>query len=151
MSKGSGRGYCSPLMSHARRSTPWVAVGVAFIGIAYALTGADLGRRAAPWAMVGGLAALFVGSVALGAKGRGAAATRYVVGACLLIGFGAALLVPGHKLGPMGVPVGTLLVALLVGVIPIVGLPVIFALSSGDDREEVVPPVEGSDAPRRTL
>jgi hypothetical protein len=100
--------------------------------------------------MVCGLAALFAGSVSLGASGKGAVASRYVVGVCVLVGFGAALLVPGDTHGPMGVPVGTLVVALCVGLIPLVVLPVIFALSSGDDRKAVVPPVPRSDAQRRT-
>lgn len=62
-----------------------------------------------------------------------------VAAACLMAGFAAGLLVPASAGFVLGVPIGTVLMGVLVGVVPLVVLPVTYALADRS-RDGTHPP-----------
>lgn len=114
------------------------ALGTALISVAY-LSAFIPGRPTwGAWSMILGLASLCVGCLALGAyrAGRRSALLTWslvVSAAAIVTGFGLALALtpaeaPGARL-VLGFPVRTAAVLYLVGVVPLVLLPLVYALT----------------------
>ncbi len=106
---------------------PWVGVGTVALGLAYVLTMAGVDGQFAAWCMVGGIVGLTFGTVSLGALGRAALATRITAALCVAAGFGFALLSPFPTNRVLGVPLASVVMLVLVGLVPLVVLPAIFA------------------------
>lgn len=123
-----------------------VAAGSVCLALAYGLAFTRLGVTAGPWLMVAGLAALSAGIIVLGAmrevKNRRVLwLTLAGVVVQLVVGFGFALAYPERDpQAPqllLGLPVRTAVVLYGVGVLPLLVLPLVYALTF---ETQVTPP-----------
>ncbi len=107
------------------------------IAVAYASAFVPGGTRWGTWFMVLGLATMVVSLMVLGAARRGGGVRRIVVPlaftfAVLILGFGAALVLPAEHAGArllLGLPVRTAIVLYGIGLLPMVVLPLTYALT----------------------
>lgn len=118
-----------------------VALGAIAVGVAYASAWLPGGAPSwASWMMVLGLAAMLPGTLLLGAVRQGrpslvVLSTAVLLAAMLVIGFGAALLLPPETAaGPLwlGLPRRAAIVIYGIGLLPILVLPLVFAYDFRD-------------------
>ncbi len=111
-----------------------VVLGTLAQGIAYALTMLGLAAPAAAWLMVVGIALALAGTAWLGPASSRGVRWRVVGGVSilvvLLLGFGAALLLPGGPTEPLwfGLPRRAAILLLGIGIFPVLLVPTAYAL-----------------------
>ena len=117
-----------------------VWIGVLLVGLAYAAAGfSGAPRAAAPWLMATGIPVLLVSLILLATRRKGGPRLPSILvlglgflGLVLLLGFGAALVLPAEKtVAPLylGLPRRAALVIYGIGILPVGILPLVFALS----------------------
>lgn len=104
-----------------------LAGGVACAGASYVASGSAASQGLAAWLQVGAITLLVHAILALAARGRAARWGRRLTTGCIAGGFAAALLVPADAPPILGVPLGSTLMMALVGLVPLVALPLCFA------------------------
>jgi hypothetical protein len=115
-----------------RFSISLLSVGALLVALSYALTFAAE-ASIAPWFLAVGATLVLTGLGLLGAGERAPRLAAVVLVACALtfIGFATALVIKPHAVnGPLllGLPRATTLMLLLTGLVPLVLLPVAYAL-----------------------
>jgi hypothetical protein len=104
-----------------------LAGGVVCAGASYAASGGAASPGLAAWLQVAAITLLVHATLALAARGRAARWGRRVASTCLAGGFASALLVPADARPMLGVPLGSALMMVLAGLVPLVVLPLCFA------------------------
>jgi hypothetical protein len=115
-----------------RFSISLLSVGALLVALSYALTFAAE-ASIAPWFLAAGATLVLTGLGLLGAGERAPRLAAVVLVACALtfLGFATALVIKPHAVnGPLllGLPRATTLMLLLTGLVPLVLLPVAYAL-----------------------
>lgn len=115
-----------------RFSISLLSIGALLVALSYALTFAAE-ASIAPWFLAAGATLVLTGLGLLGAGERAPRLAAVVLVACALtfIGFATALVIKPHVVnGPLllGLPRATTLMLLLTGLVPLVLLPVAYAL-----------------------
>lgn len=115
-----------------RFSISLLSVGALLVALAYGLTFLSAGS-VAPWLLAAGATLVLTGLGLLGAGERAPRLAAVVLVACSLtfIGFATALLLKPHaEGGPLlfGLPRATTLLLLLTGLLPLVMLPIAYAV-----------------------
>jgi peptidoglycan/LPS O-acetylase OafA/YrhL len=118
-----------------------LVLGLLLVGLAYLATLLSMAARVAPWSMAIGTSTVLGALLALAAHRHGRvqrrlAAAALLVGIAIAIGLAVALVSPApSRDGPLllGLPHTTTLMLLLVGLLPFVALPIVYALAF--DRE----------------
>ncbi len=115
-----------------RFSISLLTLGALLVALAYGLTFASA-TSIAPWLLAIGATLVLTGLGLLGAGARAPRLAAAVLAACALtfIGFATALLLQPHVLGgPLlfGLPRATALLLLLTGALPLVMLPIAYAM-----------------------
>ncbi|HET9133500.1 MAG TPA: hypothetical protein VFN90_04290 [Gemmatimonadales bacterium] len=111
-----------------------VIIGTLAQGIAYLLTLRGEAPQVAAWLMVAGIAAALAGTAWLGPASPHGSRWRVVGGlsilVVLLVGFGAALLLPGGATEPLwlGLPRRAAILLLGIGIFPVLLVPTAYAL-----------------------
>lgn len=112
--------------------------GTALIGAAYLSAFMPNGPRWGAWCMVGGLASLCAGCMALGAHRRGRRSALFYAALvftalAIVLGFGLALVLPPTEGAEsrlvLGFPVRAAAVLYVVGLLPLFVLPVVYAVT----------------------
>ena len=119
---------------HQRISIFLLLIGALAVASAYGLTIADAGASVAPWAMALGATLVLTGLGLLGVGPRRPRLTAAVLVACArtFIGFAVGLLLaPPTADGALllGLPVPTAILLLISGLVPLVLLPIAYALA----------------------
>lgn len=126
------------------RAVPALAFATVLLVLSYLSAFVPGMERAGAWGLVVALAVLCAALVLLADRGGRRrpllVASAVGVGACLLAGFGYVLIAPeGDARAPallFGLPQRTAVMLLVVGVIPLVGLPVVWALATADPDDD---------------
>lgn len=111
-----------------------VIIGTLAQGIAYLLTLRGEAPQVAAWLMVAGIAAALAGTAWLGPASPHGSRWRVVGGlsilVVLLVGFGAALLLPGGATEPLwfGLPRRAAILLLGIGIFPVLLVPTAYAM-----------------------
>ena len=104
-----------------------LAGGVICAGASYVAAGTSASPDLAAWLQVASITVLVHAILALATTGRAARWGRRIATACLAGGFAAAFLIPPEAPRLLGVPLGSALMMILVGFVPLVVLPLCFA------------------------
>lgn len=134
-----------------------LAVGVICAGASYVAAGTPASPGLSAWLQLAAIAMLVYSTLALAVADRAAVWGRRIATACLVVGFAAALLIPATAPRFLGVPLGTVLMMTLVGFVPLVVLPLLFAHGfqsaprdvrvDGTRRPDQTPPSQGTQDP----
>jgi hypothetical protein len=114
-----------------------LVLGLIAVAGAYALVFADIAFHAAPWLLALGTTAVLAGMVVLGIARRGRAApvltlATVVCFASVAIGLAVPLMLPAPTASDpllLGLPRPTTILLLLAGLLPLVLLPVMYAIA----------------------
>ena len=119
-----------------------LSAGLAVASYLAALVGgSDL---VAPWLMVLAIGIGAYGYLMFSGRNRWNRIGSTIAAACLIAGFAAGLLVPASAGSAVGVPIGTVWMGVLVGLVPLMVLPITYALA---DRSMVARDGAGPSLP----
>jgi hypothetical protein len=104
-----------------------LAVGAGCAALAYGAAFSPALQRPAAWLMVAAIVAMVDGALALGSGSGVSRRGGRMAALCLGAGFAAALLLPADAPRIHGVPLGSVVMMILVGALPLIGLPLAFA------------------------